>query len=77
MADYSKEIYAFNQMLNNEKKIHIENEIDFLKHADDHDKDQMRALKKQKLKVFTEDDSPEPVQIEYPNDIKRKKFHLN
>lgn len=38
VADYSKEINAFNHMLNNEKDIHIENETDFLKHADDHDK---------------------------------------
>jgi hypothetical protein len=42
VADYSNEINAFNQMLNNEKEIHIENEADFLKHADDHDKDQLK-----------------------------------
>lgn len=46
VADYSKEIHTFNQMLNNEKEIHIENEVDFLKHADDHEKEQLRGIRK-------------------------------
>lgn len=46
VADYSKEVTAFNQMINDEKDLHIENEIDFLKHAEDHQKEQLRTLTK-------------------------------
>jgi hypothetical protein len=75
VADYSKEVAAFNQMINNETEVHIENEVDFLGHAAEHEKEQLQTLKKAKLlRGKNLEDSPEEVQAEYPHDAKRRRF---